>query len=197
MLDLLKDAMFIVTGYALGCLTTGYYLVRYYLSSDVRDSGSKSVGATNVGRQLGRKGFLLTFAGDFAKGVTVLLLAVLGGCSSGALGLVLLAVVCGHIWPVQLGFKGGKGVSPALGGLIVYDPVLTLIMATIFLPLYLLFRDRELSGVIVFIGLPVVAMSLGRSPFAVTVCLALALVLLWAHRENLVLLWRHDGAGGR
>jgi glycerol-3-phosphate acyltransferase PlsY len=197
MYDLLTDVIFITLGYALGCLTTGYYLVRFCLTSDVRDSGSRSVGATNVGRHLGKKGFLLTFAGDFAKGALALLLARWGGCSEPGMAMVLLAVVCGHIWPVQLGFRGGKGVSAALGGLVVFDPVLTLILAGVFTPLYLISRDRELSGIIVFMGLPAAAMLVGRPWPAVAGCFALALALLWAHRDNLLeLCWRSRAGKG-
>ena len=191
MFELLRNIAFIALGYALGCLTTGYYLVRVYRTSDVRDSGSRSVGATNVGRQLGSRGFLLTFAGDFAKGALALLLARWGGCSEPAMAMVLLAVVGGHIWPVQLGFRGGKGVSAALGGLVVYDLLLTLILAAAFAPLYLVSRDREWSGMIVFLGLPAAALLVGKPWPAVVGCLTLALVLLWAHRDNLlVLCWR-------
>ncbi len=191
------DTLYIVTGYVLGCLTTGYYLVRFLLGDDVRASGSRSVGATNVGRRLGRQGFLLTFAGDLAKGALALLLAEWGGCREAGLALVLLAVVCGHIWPVQLRFKGGKGVATALGGLIVYDPLLTLIMAAACLPIYLVSKDRDLSGIVVFPLLPVAALLLGR-PFAtIASCFALALLLLWTHRDNLAAISRGGGTGGR
>lgn len=190
------DTLYIITGYALGCLTTGYYLVRLILNDDVRASGSGSAGATNVGRRLGRKGFLLTFAGDFAKGALALLLAEWGGCRETGLALVLLAVVCGHIWPAQLRFKGGKGVATALGGLIVYDPVLTLIMASACLPIYLASRDRDLSGIIVFPLLPVTALLLGRSFATITSFFVLALLLLWTHRDNLAAISQRGGTGG-
>ena len=193
--ELLADIFLILTAYALGCLVTGYYMVRHLAGGDVRDSGSGSVGATNVGRRLGKQGFILTFAGDCAKGALALLLAKWAGCSDLGLALVLLAVVCGHIWPVQLRFKGGKGVSTTFGALLVYDPVLTLLLVGVLLPIYLVTRNRELSGIIVFPLMPVAALLLGRPLVTTVACLALALLLLWAHRDNLAVLCRCGRSG--
>lgn len=188
MFDMLANTSLILTGYALGCLTTGYYLVRHQLGSDVRRSGSGSSGATNVGRLLGRKGFACTFAGDFGKGVLALALAKWSGCHDPWLALVLLAVVAGHLWPVQLRFKGGKGVATALGGLIVYDPVVTLAMAGIFALALLVSRDRELGGMLTFLCLPVIAMLIGRPAVVAAACLVLAMLLIWSHRQNLAVI---------
>jgi glycerol-3-phosphate acyltransferase PlsY len=70
-----ENIFFILLGYFFGSLTVVYYLVRRQFNSDVRDIGSGGVGATNVGRVLGTKGFAITFAADFSKGVLALLLA--------------------------------------------------------------------------------------------------------------------------
>jgi glycerol-3-phosphate acyltransferase PlsY len=192
MFDVLANTFFILIGYVLGSITLGYYIVCHQLNCDVRDSGSGSVGATNVGRLLGKKGFVLTFAGDFGKGVLALLLAKWSGCHDPWLALVLLAVVAGHIWPAQLKFNGGKGAATAFGGLIVYDPVLALALVGIFLLAFILSRSREISGMIVFPCLPVVAVLIGRPAVVIVNCLALALLLLWAHRDNLM---DHYGPG--
>jgi glycerol-3-phosphate acyltransferase PlsY len=189
---ILVNTFFILIGYALGSLTLGYYIVSHQLNCDVRDSGSGSVGATNVGRLLGKKGFALTFAGDFGKGVLALLLAKWGGCHDPWLALVLLAVVAGHIWPAQLKFNGGKGAATAFGGLIIYDPVLALALVGIFLLAFILSRSREISGMIVFPCLPVVAVLIGRPVVVIAACLALAFLLLWAHLDNLM---DHYGRG--
>src|SRR3954471_11257483 len=100
-----------VIGYALGCFNTGYYLVRWKTGQDIRQIGSGSCGARNVGRIVGRNGFLLTVAGDVLKGILAIAFAEV--CIGGELAklVALIAVVVGHVWPIQLKFHGGKGVA--------------------------------------------------------------------------------------
>src|SRR5262245_30101708 len=109
------------SAYALGCLTTGYYLVRLRLGLDLREVGSGTVGARNVSRVLGWPGFVLTVLGYVSIGA----LAVWGAeqfTTDGRLvALAMLCVVAGHVWPAQLRFHGGKGVATSLGALLVYD----------------------------------------------------------------------------
>lgn len=186
MTDIIFNMSFILISYLLGSLTVGYYIVRYTLDCDIREFGSGSVGATNVSRLLGSKGFVLTFVGDMGKGGLALLLAQWVGCQPIWLAFILIAVVVGHIWPIQLRFKGGKGVATALGGLTVYDPMLALITICSFVILYLVFKDREFSGIIVIICLPIFSMLINRPLIVTTVCFITTLLLLWAHRENIL-----------
>ena len=118
--------------YLLGCFTTGYYLVRARLGRDIRALGSGSVGARNVGRVLGRLGFSVTLAGDFGKGAFVMWAAPHFTTDGRLLGLAMLAVVVGHIWPAQLRFHGGKGVATSLGALLLYDYHLAVAFAILF-----------------------------------------------------------------
>jgi glycerol-3-phosphate acyltransferase PlsY len=193
MINMFIQPFLILTGYALGCLSTGYYLVRYRLGNDVRCIGSGSSGATNVERLLGKSGFFLTFAGDFAKGVLALALTKWAGSHEPWLALVLIAVVSGHIWPVQLKFKGGKGVATACGGLIVYDPILTLLLVAIFWVLFMVLNEREVAGMITILGMPVATLLIGRTVVETTACLLLASLLLLAHRKNLAEMWFRAG----
>ena len=100
-----------LAAYALGCFTTGYYLVRLRLGQDIHDSGSGSVGARNVGRLLGWRGFLLTVLGDFGKGALAVWAARHFTMDDRLVLLAMLAVVAGHVWPMQLRFRGGKGMA--------------------------------------------------------------------------------------
>ena len=103
-------------------------------------AGERQHGARNAGRVLGRRGFWLTMAGDMAKGALAVWLALaLTGNDRVAL-LALLAVVAGHIWPAQIGFRGGKGVSTSLAGLLIYDWRLALIYVLFFLAALVLTR---------------------------------------------------------
>jgi glycerol-3-phosphate acyltransferase PlsY len=187
MSDLLINTVSILIGYTLGCLATGYLIVRSRLGCDVRTTGSGGTGATNVGRLLGKKGFAMTLLGDSGKAALALLLGKWLGCQEPWLGLVLLAVVAGHIWPIQLDFKGGKGVATAFGGLMVYDPISALASAAAFWLLNLLFRNRQTAGVIIFFSLPCIAVLLDRPVHVMAVYLTLASILIWAHRSTLMI----------
>src|SRR5262249_22050721 len=115
-----NQASWIALGaYALGCFTTGYYLVKLRTGQDVRELGSGTVGAKNVGRVLGWPGFVLTVLGDFAKGAFAVWAVKYFTTDDHMLMLAILAVVAGHVWPVQLLFRGGKGVATSLGGLLL------------------------------------------------------------------------------
>jgi len=115
-----SDAGWICLGaYSLGCLTTGYYLVRTRTGQDLRALGSGSVGARNVGRLLGWRGFVLTVLGDFCKGALAVWAARHFTTDDRLVLLAMLAVVAGHVWPAQLHFQGGKGMATTLGALLV------------------------------------------------------------------------------
>src|SRR5947209_17495647 len=107
--------------YALGCFTTGYYLVRVRTGQDVRDFGSGNVGAKNVGRILGSWAFFATVIVDCAKGAFAVWAARHFTNDPILLCVAVLAVAIGHVWPVQLHFRGGKGIATSLAALLVYD----------------------------------------------------------------------------
>jgi glycerol-3-phosphate acyltransferase PlsY len=116
-----KDILAVFLSYAIGCVSTGYYLTRLWTGTDIRTIGSGAAGARNVGRLLGGVGFVITFSGDFAKGLAAVWVASMLTHQHWVITASLLAVVIGHIWPVQLGFRGGKGVATALGGGLFFD----------------------------------------------------------------------------
>lgn len=107
--------------YGLGCVSAGYYLVRWRRGVDVRAQGSGVTGALNVGRVLGGWGFGVVLLWDTLKGSVAAGLAQVAGLDALGQLLVLLAVIAGHNFPVQLGFKGGNGLATAAGGLLVWD----------------------------------------------------------------------------
>jgi acyl phosphate:glycerol-3-phosphate acyltransferase len=172
--------------YILGCFTTGYYLVRWRLGQDVREIGSGNVGAKNVGRMLGNYGFSITLLGDFAKGTLAVWATQRFFDDYRLMGFAMLSVVAGHIWPVQLGFRGGKGVATSLGAMVMYDFHLALAFVAIFAALFLLSRRVTLSGLLTFALLPLaVSFMEPRALRAVVVSLLGGMILL-SHRKNLL-----------
>jgi glycerol-3-phosphate acyltransferase PlsY len=104
----------ILYSYLLGCFCSAYYLVKIYRNLDIRNISSGTVGARNAGRILGKKGFIITFIGDFLKTVLTLGVTIYFFKSDANFSILFLpssiAVMLGHLFPMQLKFKGGKGV---------------------------------------------------------------------------------------
>jgi glycerol-3-phosphate acyltransferase PlsY len=113
-----------VLAYALGCINTGYYLVRARTGDDLRSRGSGTAGATNTGRVLGRGGFVAAMAGDVLKGVAAVALARWLAPGPGP-ALAAVAVVAGHVYPAQLGLRGGKGLATTFGAAVSLAPLVT------------------------------------------------------------------------
>ena len=179
-------------GYVVGCLTTGYYLVRLKLGMDIREIGSGSVGARNAGRVLGVPGFIVTLAGDFAKGAAVVWLTKHFTEDERLAALAMLATIFGHIWPLQLGFRGGKGVATSLGALAVYDFRLALMFVAL-TALLSLFGRMTLGGLVAFALLPLAARMTERGPVEILTVSVLAMMILLAHRRNLLDEFAHLG----
>ena len=175
----------LLVGYVVGCLTTGYYLGRLRVGMDIRELGSGSVGARNAGRIMGASGFFFTLLGDFTKGAVVAWAVRHYWDDQRLTGLAVLAVVFGHIFPMQLGFRGGKGVITAFGALAVYDFRLALALF-ILCAVFALFGRVTPAGLVAFALLPVAAKMLDRGPLEVIIVSALAGIILFAHRKNLI-----------
>jgi glycerol-3-phosphate acyltransferase PlsY len=175
-----------LAAYLLGCFTTGYYLVRLRLGQDLRDLGSGSVGARNVGRLLGWQGFLLTVLGDFGKGALAVWAARHFTTDDRLVLLAMLAVVAGHVWPVQLHFRGGKGIATSLGALLIYSHDLALVFVLLFVTTFAALRKTVLPGLFALVCLPLMSWYLAHSPAEVFGTSVLAGLVLVAHRKNLV-----------
>lgn len=176
----------VLAAYLLGCFTTGYYLVRLRLGQDIRELGSGSVGARNVGRQLGWQGFLLTVLADFGKGALVVWAARRYTADDRLVLVAMVAVVVGHIWPVQLLFRGGKGMATSLGALIIFDHRLALVFALLFAAAAAALRKSVLPALFSLACLPLMSWYLAHSPADALGTSVLAGVVLLAHRQNLL-----------
>lgn len=171
--------------YMFGCFATGYYLVRARLSEDIRDLGSGNIGARNVGRILGKSGFLITLLGDFAKGGLAIWVARHFTTDQRIVALAMVAVVAGHIWPVQLRFHGGKGMATTLGALLVFDAKLTLLFCAFFLGAFVLQWRTVLPALFALICLPLGALFLGQDRIQVVLITMMSGLVLLAHRRNI------------
>ena len=180
-----KELAGIVASYFLGCFASGYYLVRWRTGADIRTLGSGNIGAKNVGRVLGPNGFAITFLLDVAKGATAMTVASLAQFRPWALVAVMLAVVAGHNWPVQLGLQGGKGISASLGALLVFNYALTMGMAGAFLIIFAFYRRFTPCGLAAYACSPLLAWLFRIDAVGLVGVTALTVMVLLAHHENL------------
>jgi glycerol-3-phosphate acyltransferase PlsY len=174
-----------LTAYTLGCFAIGYYLVRFRTGKDLRDLGSGSIGARNVGRVLGKGGFFVTVLFDFGKGALAVAIARHFTGDDRVMALASIAVVAGHIWPVQLHFRGGKGMATSLGCLLAYDPRLAVAFVVFFLCLLVVMRKTVLPGLVALLCVPLTAQFLDRRLDEVIYLAMLAGIVLLAHRKNI------------
>ena len=172
-------------GYILGCFTTGYYLVRFRTDQDLRALGSGSVGAKNAGRVLGWQGFLVTVIGDVLKGSLAVLIAKRFTQDDRVVALTMIAVVIGHIWPVQLRLRGGKGIATSLGALLIYDYKLIVAFLALFACFFAFYRKTVLPGLFAMACLPLVSIYLGHEPAKIIGISILTGLTLITHRKNL------------
>jgi glycerol-3-phosphate acyltransferase PlsY len=180
----------ILIGYVCGSIPFGLLLTKAAGLGDVRSIGSGNIGATNVLRTGNKKIAALTLLLDGLKGaVPVLLLAHFGGPTAGM--IAGLAAMAGHIFPVWLDFKGGKGVATSLGVLFGLFWPLGLIFAALWLGLAFVFRFSSLAGLATSALTPLWAYLMGRPDLVIPT--ALIAIIIWImHRANIGRLMKGD-----
>ena len=176
-------------GYLLGSIPFGYLLVRIVTGDDVRASGSGNIGATNVARKSPALG-VATLLLDAAKGLAAVLVArVLFSGPHQPLIMTTAAffAVLGHLFPVWLKFRGGKGVATSLGAFILLTPKSILCLLVLFFLIAVAFRYVSLGSVAVAAAFPLLAWALHEyadSRQLIFIALVSALVI-WKHRQNI------------
>jgi len=176
------NLLWIGIGYLLGSIPFGLLLTRA-VGIDIRAVGSGNIGTTNVLRT-GNKGLAAaTLLLDAGKGAAAVLLARQFGGEGAALAAAAAAFV-GHCFPAWLGFRGGKGVATLLGLTLAALPIAGVAMLVTWLGGALLTRYSSVGGMLAALVAPVAALLLGAENWALLLA-ALALLLLWQHRDNL------------
>jgi glycerol-3-phosphate acyltransferase PlsY len=173
-------------GYFLGSIPFGYLLVRAFRGADVRTTGSGNIGATNVARTSPLLG-ILTLVLDVLKGMAAVGIALALCPANRTVAFVAaLAAVGGHIFPVWLRFRGGKGVATGLGSFVLLTPKAVLLAMAVFLIMLAAFRFVSLASVTAAASLPLLTLVLreGHSAQIVTVAISSALIIL-KHRPNM------------
>jgi acyl phosphate:glycerol-3-phosphate acyltransferase len=169
-------------GYMLGSIPFGLLLTRAMGAGDIRTIGSGNIGATNVLRT-GRKGLAAgTLLLDVAKGAIAVCVARMAGPEFGLIAGV--GAFLGHLYPVWLGFKGGKGVATMLGISLALLWQAGLAFALVWLGALALSRRSSVGGIAAAIAAPLAAFALS-APTIARALACLAVLLIWKHRDNL------------
>jgi glycerol-3-phosphate acyltransferase PlsY len=199
---LLASLLVIAVAYLLGSIPVGYLLVRLFLKQDVRSVGSGNIGATNVLRSGGKGLGAATFLGDVLKGCSAVylggLVALVLAAHRGFLlpegplrnfmALAALSAVLGHVFPVWLRFKGGKGVATGFGVFLVAAPWGALAAIAVFTLVLLVTRYVSLASILGAASFPFFALLLvrGERPqFFIAVQFAVSLLIIANHHQNI------------
>ncbi len=187
-----------VISYLIGSLNMAILISKFHKSKDIRDYGSGNAGMTNMLRTFGRRAATWTFIGDFLKGAIVVFVArEIGKSLQMNLDLAYIAalfVMIGHIYPVYFKFRGGKGISTALGAMFVLNWIAFVTIAIGIAPMVFIIKIVSavcLCGASLYPVLNFVVLFLqGRNFFGEVVpytfmSLLMALLVFYAHRENI------------
>lgn len=191
-----------VVGFALGSIPWGVVIGKAVYHQDIRAVGSGNIGTTNAMRAFGHKGGIAVFLLDFFKGVVASLVAlgIAGAASQGVgvlsgaiatqtdcLALAFFACIVGHVYSPWLGFHGGKGIAVAVGALFCLFGLLgTLVEIALFAVIVVATRYVSAGSVAAAVLCPFLAAWLFWGDwFAFALCTAAALIVIWAHRENI------------
>lgn len=154
---MLPRIIFVAVAYLLGSIPFGYLLIKHVFTSgeDVRQIGSGGIGATNVTRRAGRTAGLITYFFDVAKGVAaVMLMKLVAGDDYFWIGAAAVAAIVGHILPVFLGFRGGKGVATGVGVYLALAPYAVLTTLVLWALIVYFSRYVSLGSIIATAAVP-------------------------------------------
>ena len=185
---IIKSIVFVVFAYLCGSVPWGF-IIGKVCGVDVRTVGSKNIGATNVTRCVGKRAGQLCFALDFLKGLVPVLIAQRAGLDEKVLLIVVIATVIGHMFPVFLNFKGGKGVSTAAGAIAALAPIALAAALTVWVVVFLVSRYVSLASITaaaVLASVSWVTVLTGQLSWPkATLMTVVAALAIFRHRENI------------
>ena len=187
---------FLLLSYLIGALSSSVWIGLRFFNTDVREHGSGNAGATNTFRVLGKPVGILVLILDVLKGwVAVTLLSYLAGNETVEFKLTLgLIAVIGHIFPIYIGFRGGKGIASLLGVIIAIHPYAALISCSVFLVSLLLWKFVSLSSILAAIAFPLaILIYFNEKNAALNIFSIMVTVLvLFTHKKNIERLFNKE-----
>ena len=183
---MINQLLIILFAYLVGSVSSGIIVSQIFNLPDPRTIGSKNPGATNVMRSGNKKAAIFTLLGDLLKAILVLTLAEYLGFNDLIIVCVALAVLIGHIYPIFYKFRGGKGVATAIGILIALNFKLALIVASIWLLVFGIWRYSSLAAIVASISAPIVAIFILRDQSLYCFAFSfITIIILFKHQANI------------
>jgi len=190
-------AVVVLGAYLLGSVSWSYLVVKAREGKDVRTVGSGNAGATNVLRAAGKGPAVIVLLLDVTKGVLAVMVARILQAAPPVIGAAAVAVVLGHVFPVFLGFRGGKGVATSAGALGALAPAALLVALLVFTAVVAWKRYVSLGSMAAAASMPLLAWIgqrlgwiAGDDPWTIAASAAIALIVIVKHRSNLHRLWQ-------
>ncbi len=173
-------------GYLFGSIPTGVLLTKFFSKVDPRKVGSKNIGATNIFRTAGKTLGILTLVGDIFKGIIPIGIAIQFNVSDLWIATVGLSSFLGHIFPIFLGFRGGKGVATALGVYMVISPIAVFIEFLLFAGIVWRWRYISLGSISCATTIPIlIAFFRSDSQAYFILSVIIAALILYRHQSNI------------
>lgn len=189
-MSIIYQIVFLVLTYAIAAIPFGLVLAKTFAGKDVRQLGSKNIGATNVARVAGKKLGFLTLILDGLKGAIMVIIARFNFYDLDNLHLFLVlvsaAAVIGHIYPIYLNFKGGKGVATAIAVLFALDVSVGFLVVCFWIMSFCLFRVSSFSSLIAIFSSIVLSAAYDAPTSQFIFCWFLFLLILVRHKENIL-----------
>jgi len=184
---MMSKVILILVSYLIGSIPTGLILSRAFAKVDVRNYGSRNIGATNVYRSAGKKLGILTLLGDIIKGFLPVYFVYLITGSENWTALSAVVAFLGHLYPIYLKFSGGKGVATGFGVFLFLAPKLIIFCLGVFAVVLIFSRYVSLSSMSAALTLPLLMIFLPNSypPIYKATALFLAIMIIFRHQENI------------
>ena len=180
----MQYALWIVLAYLIGSVPFGLLVAKKLCGLDPREAGSRNTGATNVARVCGFKFGLLSLVLDILKGFLPVFVAGYIGTHWAFLSLTAFAAVCGHVFSIFLGFKGGKAVATTVGAFLALAFWPALIAIILCLLMVWLTGHVSMGSLTFALSLPVLMLLSGNLAY-IPVALVVMLILFWRHKDNI------------
>jgi glycerol-3-phosphate acyltransferase PlsY len=181
----MMNVIYLLFSYLIGAISFGIVISHIFSLPDPRTIGSKNPGATNVLRTGKKLAALLTLLGDALKGSLTVGLAQYFELSPLMVGLIAIATLVGHVFPIYYGFKGGRGVATAAGILFMFSWIMGLIVLAIWLGVFFIWRYSSLAAIIAASLSPVIGFFYKIDFYELIPTSIIALILILRHVENI------------